>query len=38
MADIMTKVVEDCMVKAGKVYCKTVPLRVEVKICKFWDH
>lgn len=38
IADIMAKVVEDSMNRAGNVYCKTIPLKAEVKICQFWDH
>jgi DNA polymerase-1 len=38
IADIMSTVVERSMERAGKVYCKTVPLKVECKIVSFWDH
>ena len=36
--NIMKGVVEDCMARAGAVYCKIVPLKAEAEICKFWDH
>jgi DNA polymerase-1 len=36
--DTMQKVVEDCMAKAGSVYCKIVPLKAEAEICSFWNH
>lgn len=36
--DIMKNVVEDCMAKAGSVYCKIVPLKAEAEICSFWNH
>lgn len=38
IADIIQKAVEQCMERAGKVYCKVVPLKVESKIANFWDH
>jgi DNA polymerase-1 len=38
IADTMKTVVESCMEKAGKVYCKVVPLKAEAIICKFWNH
>jgi DNA polymerase I-like protein with 3'-5' exonuclease and polymerase domains len=38
MKDTMKKVVEDCMSRAGSIYCKIVPLKAEAEICKFWDH
>jgi DNA polymerase-1 len=38
IADIMSTVVERSMERAGKVYCKTVPLKVEVQICNWWNH
>jgi DNA polymerase I-like protein with 3'-5' exonuclease and polymerase domains len=38
LAETMKKVVEDCMEKAGRVYCKIVPLTAEASICKFWNH
>jgi len=38
MGDTMKKVVEDCMSRAGDVYCKLVPLKAEAEICNFWNH
>jgi DNA polymerase I-like protein with 3'-5' exonuclease and polymerase domains len=38
LANTMKTVVESCMEKAGKVYCKVVPLKAEAIICKFWNH
>jgi DNA polymerase I-like protein with 3'-5' exonuclease and polymerase domains len=35
---VMKQVVEDCMQKAGDLYCKIVPLRAEANICLFWNH
>jgi len=38
IADIIQKAVEQCMERAGKVYCKVVPLKVESSVCNFWNH
>ncbi len=38
IADIIQIAVEQCMERAGKIYCKVVPLKVESKIANFWDH
>jgi DNA polymerase-1 len=38
LSDTIVKIVEECMIKAGNLYCKVVPLKTEVKICKFWNH
>jgi DNA polymerase-1 len=38
MANVMAGVVGDCMTRAGRVYCKVVPLKTDVKICEYWDH
>lgn len=38
IGDTMKKVVEDCMAKAGNVYCKIVPLKAEAEVCNFWNH
>lgn len=36
--DTMKKVVEDCMARAGNIYCKIVPLKAEAEVCNFWNH
>lgn len=38
MAKELSKVVEECMIRAGNVYCKIVPLKADIKICKYWNH
>ena len=38
MGETMKKIVEDCMERAGNVYCKIVPLKAEASICNFWNH
>lgn len=38
LAGTMKTVVESCMEKAGKVYCKVVPLKADAVICKWWNH
>lgn len=35
---IASAALEDCMVKAGGIYCKTIPLSVESAIDDFWVH
>ena len=38
MGESLSKVVEDCMARAGKIYCKVVPLKAECKLTKYWNH
>jgi DNA polymerase I-like protein with 3'-5' exonuclease and polymerase domains len=38
MAEETVKVVKDCMERAGNMYCKTVPLKADIKICTYWNH
>jgi DNA polymerase-1 len=38
MAETISKMIIDCMVRAGNIYCKTIPLKAECKISKFWNH
>jgi len=38
LGERLKEVVENCMAKAGKVYCKVIPLKAEAVICKFWNH
>ena len=37
-ADIISKIVSDSMEKAGKVFCKTVPMTADAVVSKFWTH
>lgn len=38
MAKDISEMVNQCMLRAGKIYCKVIPLKVDVKICEFWNH
>jgi DNA polymerase-1 len=38
MAQDMADVLQDCMEKAGEVFCKTVKLKAEPMITKTWKH
>lgn len=38
IAKIMSDVVAESMTKAGRLYCRIVPLKTDVKICEFWNH
>ena len=38
MSDIISKMVESCMDRAGNIYCKVVPLRCEIETSTFWSH
>lgn len=36
-AEQCAKIMEECMVRAGKVFCKTVPMKVDPVITKKWN-
>jgi len=38
MAQDMADVLQDCMERAGEVFCKTVKLKAEPMITKTWKH
>jgi DNA polymerase-1 len=38
MASTISKVLQDCMEKAGEIFCKTVKLSAEPMITKEWKH
>jgi DNA polymerase-1 len=38
MAESISKVLQECMEKAGDVFCKTVKLKAEPCITKYWHH
>lgn len=38
MAENISKVLQECMERAGDVFCKTIKLRAEPCITKFWKH
>ena len=38
MGNSLSKVVTDCMARAGNIYCKTVPLKADAKVGLKWDH
>jgi DNA polymerase-1 len=38
MSEEMSKVLKDCMVKAGEYYCKRVPLTAVPMVTKVWEH
>lgn len=38
LGDKIAAVVNDCMIRAGYVYCKVIPLKADVKIGKIWEH
>ena len=38
MASEISKVLQECMEKAGDVFCKVVKLRAEPQITKYWQH
>jgi len=35
---VVAKALENAMQKAGKVWCKTIPLNAEAVISEFWGH
>jgi DNA polymerase-1 len=35
---ILQDVVSSCMERAGKIYCKVIPLKAECKLSKYWNH
>ena len=38
MAENISKVLQECMERAGDVFCKTIKLRAEPCVTKFWKH
>jgi DNA polymerase-1 len=38
MAESISKVLQECMERAGDVFCKTIKLRAEPCITRFWKH
>jgi DNA polymerase-1 len=38
LAEEIDKVLTDCMMKAGKHFCKRIPMQVSGGPCKVWDH
>jgi len=38
ISQIIASKVKEFMEKAGQIYCKTVPLKAEPEISKFWNH
>ena len=38
MAPEISKVLQECMEKAGNVFCKVVKLKAEPQITKYWQH
>jgi DNA polymerase-1 len=38
IANELSKVLQECMEKAGDVFCKTIKLKAEPCITKFWKH
>lgn len=34
----MAEVVKDSMIKAGEVFCKTIPMKVDYSIGDIWEH
>ena len=38
MAESISKVLQECMERAGDVFCKTVKLKAEPCITRFWKH
>jgi DNA polymerase-1 len=38
MAENISKVLQECMERAGDVFCKTIKLRAEPCITRFWKH
>jgi len=38
LGENLKKVVEECMTRAGKIYCKVVPLKADCKLTKYWSH
>jgi DNA polymerase-1 len=38
MAESISKVLQECMERAGDVFCKTVKLKAEPCITQFWEH
>lgn len=38
LSEIVREVVEDCMIEAGKEFCKRTPLKAEANITNVWKH
>ena len=38
MVNEISSVLQDCMERAGDVFCKTVKLKAEPEITKYWQH
>lgn len=38
VADQVDKALEECMMRAGRIFCKRVPMEVSGGICEVWDH
>lgn len=38
VADKVAKILSESMEKAGKIFCKTVPLPAVAKISDYWTH
>jgi DNA polymerase-1 len=38
IASEISKVLQDCMERAGDVFCKVVKLKAEPQITKYWQH
>jgi len=36
LAEEVAEVVVDCMVKAGKIFCHSIPMKVDPVITKIW--
>jgi DNA polymerase I-like protein with 3'-5' exonuclease and polymerase domains len=38
MGEICRAKLQECMEKAGKVFCKTIPIVAEATIEEYWNH
>ena len=38
MAEIMVKVVKDCMLKSAAMFCKKLPIPADAEVGKYWIH